>query len=151
MKGPTIRVCADGKARRTSRPPMSAVRGTMMWAIASQAGASPAAGSLAGKKLIWLRPILGAIMPRGTMAPRARRFRSGRRGLGLAGGGFCRLADTGRFHHEIVMPAIERHRHAEFLRLGLGVASGKIDDERVLHAEHGVGGEIGIALGEQMR
>src|SRR5215216_2463168 len=52
MNGPTIRRCACGSARRTVNPPISAVRGTITTSIASQAGASPAAGSLAGKKLI---------------------------------------------------------------------------------------------------
>src|SRR5262245_29744740 len=52
MNGPTIRRCTCGSARRTVNPPRSAVRGTITTSIASQAGASPAAGSFAGKKLI---------------------------------------------------------------------------------------------------
>ena len=52
-----MRVRADGSARRTAKSPRSTVRGTITWAMASQAYASPAAGSLPGKKLM-LTPIL---------------------------------------------------------------------------------------------
>src|SRR5215471_6663292 len=52
MNGPTMRLCAWGSARRTVNPPRSAVRGMITRSMASHAGASPAIGSLAGKKLI---------------------------------------------------------------------------------------------------
>jgi hypothetical protein len=35
MNGPTMRVRADGKARRTAKSPRSTVRGTITWAMAS--------------------------------------------------------------------------------------------------------------------
>src|SRR5262249_23324179 len=54
MNGPTMRRRALGSPRRTVKPPMSAVRGTMTRSIASQAGASPGVGSLAGEKLMGL-------------------------------------------------------------------------------------------------
>ena len=50
MNGPTRRRFAVGSARRTSRLPMSLVRGMIRCSIASQAGASPAMGSFPGKK-----------------------------------------------------------------------------------------------------
>src|SRR5262249_7746300 len=52
MNGPTMRRCAEGRARRTVKPPMSLVRGMITRSMASHAYASPGAGSLAGKKLI---------------------------------------------------------------------------------------------------
>src|SRR5437764_1044939 len=59
-----MRERADGKARRTCRPPRSIERGTMICAIASLDRASPKTGSLAGKKLIFFnfsttRAVLG--------------------------------------------------------------------------------------------
>src|SRR5262245_444678 len=67
MNGPTMRRRACGSARRTVKPPMSAVRGTITRSIASQLGASPAAGSCAGKKLIGspLRPAAAPGRPYG--------------------------------------------------------------------------------------
>src|SRR4051812_745692 len=56
MNGPTMRRFACGSARRTSKPPRSTLRGTIMRSMASQAGASPSAGSLPGKKLMRLTP-----------------------------------------------------------------------------------------------
>src|SRR5262245_57318152 len=53
MNGPTMRDCADGSARRTAKSPRSTVRGTMTRSIAAQASASPAAGSLPRKKLMF--------------------------------------------------------------------------------------------------
>jgi hypothetical protein len=54
MKGPTIRRCDEGSARVTEKFPRSRVRGTMIASIASQADASPAAGSFADCQLILL-------------------------------------------------------------------------------------------------
>src|SRR5271167_2632774 len=56
MNGPTMRERADGSARCTWKPPRSTERGTMTWAMASTARASPKAGSLAGKKLMRHHP-----------------------------------------------------------------------------------------------
>src|SRR5262245_60191275 len=53
MNGPTMRDCADGSARRTAKSPRSTVRGTITRAMASHAKASPAAGSLPRKKLMF--------------------------------------------------------------------------------------------------
>src|SRR6185437_16713495 len=51
--GPTIRVCTEGRARRTAKPsPRSTVRGAITCATASLSAALPGAGSLPGKKLI---------------------------------------------------------------------------------------------------
>src|SRR5216683_2356786 len=44
MNGPTMRRRVEGSARRTVKPPRSAVRGTITSAIASQEGASPGSG-----------------------------------------------------------------------------------------------------------
>src|SRR5215831_18141988 len=55
MNGPTMRDCADGNARRT---PRSTVRGTITRAMASHASASPAAGSLPRKKLMFAPSVL---------------------------------------------------------------------------------------------
>src|ERR1700741_566765 len=52
MKGPTIWRLPCGKARRTSKPPMSWARGTMMSSSASQPRLSPGTGSLAGSQLM---------------------------------------------------------------------------------------------------
>ena len=52
INGPTMRRRACGSARRTEKSPRSTLRGTMMSSMASQAGASPGAGSLPGKKLM---------------------------------------------------------------------------------------------------
>src|SRR5271168_1902509 len=56
MNGPTMRERADGSARCTWKPPRSTERGTITWAMASAARASPKAGSLAGKKLMRHHP-----------------------------------------------------------------------------------------------
>src|SRR5215471_11883417 len=57
MNGPTMRDCADGRARCTCRPPRSTERGTTIWAMLSLAAALPGSGSFAGKKLMTGRPI----------------------------------------------------------------------------------------------
>src|SRR3954453_23087625 len=52
MKGPTICRRAEGRARRTSKPPRSRARGTITVSIASQARLSPGFGSSQGCQLI---------------------------------------------------------------------------------------------------
>src|SRR4249920_2602110 len=84
MNGPTMRERADGKARRTCRPPRSTERGTMICAMASLDRASPKTGSLAGKKLIFstfqlYRSADGADQPLGYT--KAWRSSAGRLGL----------------------------------------------------------------------
>src|SRR5690349_19912612 len=59
MNGPTSRRFAEGSARRTSKPPMSCARGTIIVSMASQAKASPGTGSGPGKKLIDAHPSSG--------------------------------------------------------------------------------------------
>src|SRR5262245_42437773 len=52
MNGPTICLCADGSARRTSKPPRSRARGTITCSTASQEWRSPGTGSLSVSQLI---------------------------------------------------------------------------------------------------
>src|SRR5215207_9820641 len=52
MKGPTICRRAEGRARRTSKPPRSRARGMITISIASQASRSPGLGSGAGCQLM---------------------------------------------------------------------------------------------------
>src|ERR1700694_1333379 len=53
MKGPTMRLRAEGSARRTLKPsPRSAVRGPTTLARGSHRNLSPGAGSWPGKKLM---------------------------------------------------------------------------------------------------
>jgi hypothetical protein len=49
MNGPTSLRSRVGNARRTAKPPISLDRGMIRFSIASQANASPAAGSFPGK------------------------------------------------------------------------------------------------------
>src|SRR5262245_33227232 len=71
MNGPTMRRRACGSARRTVKSPTSAVRGTITRSMASQAGALPAAGSCAGKKLIGSPlAVTGAAVVRPYSAPK---------------------------------------------------------------------------------
>ena len=72
------------------------------------------------------------------------RLRAAHRGLGGTRLGARRL------EHEIIVPAIERRLHAELLRLIGGLALGEVHHQRVLHAEHRVGIQVRIALGEQV-
>ena len=50
MNGPTMRRCAEGSARRTSKLPRSVVRGTITRSIASHWKVLPGVGVLAGEK-----------------------------------------------------------------------------------------------------
>ena len=52
MNGPTICRCGEGKARRTSKPPRSRARGTMIVSMLSRLPQSGQVGSMAGFQLM---------------------------------------------------------------------------------------------------
>src|SRR5207248_247541 len=52
MNGPTICRCVEGSARRTSKLPISRLRGTIIASMASQEKRSPGLGSSAGCQLM---------------------------------------------------------------------------------------------------
>ncbi len=65
MNGPTMRRLAEGKARRTEKPPRSEVRGTIIVSIGSQLVATPGIGSGLFNQLIGFSlPINARLKPK---------------------------------------------------------------------------------------